>query len=167
MSAVTGFHGRAERTPRRSLKALVGAGDRIALVTLPFVIVGLALNVVYPSVFEVGGPRPWLQALSVVVLAVGVLAWAWSAVLILVRVPKDELITSGPYAVVKHPLYTSVALLVLPWLGFLLGSWLGAAIGVVLYTASRRYAPREEARLAAEFGPAWEAYCRGVKIPRL
>jgi protein-S-isoprenylcysteine O-methyltransferase Ste14 len=34
--------------------------------------------------------------------------------------------------VVKHPLYTGVAFLVLPWLGFLFNSWLGAAIGVIL-----------------------------------
>ena len=29
----------------------------------------------------------------------------------------------------KHPLYTIVALLVLPWIGFLLNTWLGALIG--------------------------------------
>lgn len=33
----------------------------------------------------------------------------------------------------KHPLYTAVALLVLPWLGFLLNTWLGALVGVVPY----------------------------------
>ena len=33
------------RSARRSLKALVGVGDRIGLFTLPFLIVGLILNV--------------------------------------------------------------------------------------------------------------------------
>jgi hypothetical protein len=37
----------------------------------------------------------------------------------------------------KHPLYTAVALLVVPWLGFLLDTWLGAVIGEGLYLASR------------------------------
>jgi protein-S-isoprenylcysteine O-methyltransferase Ste14 len=68
---------------------------------------------------------------------------------------------------VKHPLYTSVALLVLPWLGFLLDTWLGALIGIVLYVASRLLAPGEEADLAGQFGPEWDAYCRRVKVPRL
>jgi protein-S-isoprenylcysteine O-methyltransferase Ste14 len=46
------------------------------------------------------------------------------------KVPRRELITNGPYAIVKHPLYTGVALLVLPWIGFISNTWLGAVIGV-------------------------------------
>jgi protein-S-isoprenylcysteine O-methyltransferase Ste14 len=88
-------------------------------------------------------------------------------VLIVTRVPRGELITEGPFALVKHPLYTSVALLVLPWLGFLLNTWLGAAIGLILYAASRKYAPEEEAELARTFKSAWEQYRQSVKIPWL
>ena len=135
--------------------------------TLPFVVVGVLLNVVYPSVFEVGGPPDWLRAISLVVLIPGLLVWLWSVVLILRRVPRGELITTGPFAWAKHPIYTSVALLVLPWAGFLLDTWLGAALGVVLYATSRRYAPAEEAELAERFDTAWDEYARSVKIPWL
>lgn len=106
-------------------------------------------------------------AVSAVVLAVGVVVWAWSVLLILTRVRAGELVTTGPYSLVKHPLYTSVALLVLPWLGFLLGTWLGALIGIALYAGSRLFAPAEEADLAGRFGLEWAAYCRRVKIPWL
>jgi protein-S-isoprenylcysteine O-methyltransferase Ste14 len=58
-----------------------------------------------------------------------------------------------------------VALLVLPWIGFLLNTWLGALIGVVLYIASRLFAPEEETRLAETFGPAWDEYGRKVAVP--
>ena len=78
--------------------------------------------------------------------------------------PRGRLITGGPYAWVKHPLYTAVALLVLPWPGFLLNTWLGALIGAALYLASRRFAPAEEAELSRTFGEAWQAYGRGVKV---
>ena len=73
----------------------------------------------------------------------------------------------GPYAWVKHPIYTSVGLLVLPWLGFLLNTWVGAVIGIALYVASRRYAPTEEAVLAETFGAAWDRYTRTVRLPWL
>jgi len=66
---------------------------------------------------------------------------------------------------VKPPLYTSVALLVLPWIGFLLNTWLGAALGIVLYAGDRIFAPEEEAALARSFGTRWETYRRAVKIP--
>jgi protein-S-isoprenylcysteine O-methyltransferase Ste14 len=119
----------------------------------------------FPAVFEVGGPPAWLWTLSIVVLAVGVVMWVWSVALIVTRVPNGELITTGPFAVVRHPLYTSVSLLVLPWLGFLLDTWLGLALGIVLYLASRRYEPAEEAELAATFGASWDRYRDTVRFP--
>lgn len=155
------------RTPRVTLKELVGSGDRIALVTMPVAVVGVILNVAYPSFFEVGGASDALRIVSLVVLVVGVTIWLWSAVLILRKVPRGELITTGPFAVVKHPIYTSVALLVLPWGGFLANTWLGALIGIVLYVASRLFAPEEEVRLAETFGSAWDEYCDAVKLPWL
>ena len=147
-----------------NLKALVGSGDNIALFAFPFLMLGLVLNIAFPAAFRVGGPPAALAAVSAAVLAVGVVAWAWSAVLIARRVPKRELITDGPFSLVKHPLYTGVALLVLPWLGFLCDTWLGAALGVVLYAASRIFEPAEEAALARTFGAAWTRYSRTVRI---
>ena len=67
----------------------------------------------------------------------------------------------------KHPLYSAVALLVIPWLGFLLNTWLGVLVGVVMYIGSRMFAPTEEAVLAAGFGAAWTEYVNEVKIPWL
>ncbi len=160
----------AERpTPARrlNLKVLVGSGDRIGSLVLPFLVVGVVANVLWPSFFSVGGPSDALRALSIAMLIPGVMLWIWSVVLILTKVPKGELITSGPFALVKHPLYTSVALLVLPSVGFLLNTWLGALIGAVLYIGSRRYAPAEERALSETFGARWDAYCADVKIPWL
>ena len=150
-----------------NLKALVGSGDRIGLCTLPFLIVGLVLNVAYPAVFAVGGPPVVLRVAAVTVLIVGVAVWAWSVALIVTKVPRGELITSGPYAVVKHPIYTAVALLVLPSIGLLFNTWLGAAIGVVLYLAARIFSPAEEAELSKRFGAAWQEYRASVRIPWL
>ncbi len=146
------------------LKTLVGSGDKIALSTLPFVIAGFALQFAAPSVLSIPGSDP-LTLLGAVLLMLGLIAWAWSAVLILTKVPGHELITSGPFALVKHPLYTGVALLVLPGLGLLLGNWLGPLFGVVLYVMARVFARDEERDLAAAFGPAWEDYARSVRFP--
>ena len=149
------------------LKDLMGSGDRIMLLTAPFLVVGLVLNILFPSWFDVGGPSTVQKVISIIILVPGVVIWAWSVILILTDVPKKKLITTGPYALVKHPLYTSVALLVLPWVGYLLNTWLGLVVGVVLYIASRLYSPAEEAGLAQTFGPAWEAYRRKVLLPWL
>ncbi len=152
---------------KMNLKTLVGSGDKIMLITLPFLVIGLALNILFPGWFSVGGPPLWLTVISLVILAPGVVLWLWSVALVLIKVPRKQLITRGPYALVKHPLYTSVALLVLPWLGFLLNSWLGALVGLVLYLASRRFSPAEEMELARSFGAEWEEYRNKVQFPWL
>jgi protein-S-isoprenylcysteine O-methyltransferase Ste14 len=146
------------------LKALVGSGEKIGLLTLPFLIVGLIINIIKPSLFYVGGPSTVLKIISIVMLIPGIVIWAWSVFLILTKVPQKELITSGPYFLVKHPLYTGVALLVLPWVGFLFNTWLGALVGVVLYLGSRLFSPEEEKILANTFGPTWDEYRKKVII---
>ena len=149
------------------LKALVGSGEKIGLLTSPFLIVGMVLNILFPTFFHVGGPSKVLKVVSMIILIPGVTIWIWSVVLILTKVPKKELITSGPYRLVKHPLYTGVALMVLPWVGALVNTWLGALIGMVVYVGSRLFSPEEEEILAETFGPAWDKYCSTVKIPWL
>jgi len=149
------------------LKVLVGSGDKIGLLTLPFVIIGLILNIMFPSLFNVGGPSIVLKTISIIILIPGITIWIWSTVLILIKVPQQKLITNGPYSLVKHPLYAGVALLVLPWIGFLFNTWLGVLIGIVLYIASRVFSPEEEAILSKTFGTTWDEYCHKVKIPWL
>jgi protein-S-isoprenylcysteine O-methyltransferase Ste14 len=150
-----------------SLKALIGSGDRIALFTVPIALVVLALWAMDQSRFAVDGTAPVARAITLAILAVGLVGWAWSAVLILTRVPKGELITSGPFAVVKHPLYTSVGLLVLPAIGILIGTWLGLVIGLTLYVGARLFAPAEERDLRGRFGVRWDAYEQRVLLPWL
>ena len=149
----------------RLVGQLVGSGDKVMLTALPFLVLGGVLNLFFPSVFAVGGPPFVLQVIATALLAVGLVVWAWSAFLILVRVPRGELITGGPFAVVKHPLYTGVALLVLPFGGILLNTWLGIVVGAALYVGTRRFAPEEERELAGAFGERWNTYTRAVLLP--
>jgi protein-S-isoprenylcysteine O-methyltransferase Ste14 len=156
--------------PARSaldLRRLVGRGDRIALFAVPFVLAGAALQMADPAVLAVDGSSTAVRAIAILTLAVGLLGWVWSVGLILWHVPRGELIKSGPYAVAKRPLYTSVALLVLPAIGILLDTWLGAIIGVAVYAGSRLFSPAEEAQLRQQFGTDWDAYARSVWLPWL
>ncbi len=148
------------------LKILVGNGGKIMLFTLPFLVIGIILNIMFPDFFTVGHSI-LLKIISIIFLITGLINWIWSVILILTKVSKKELMTSGPYAIVKHPLYTGVALLVLPWLGFLLNTWIGVPVGIILYIGTRIYAPAEEEILAKIFGERWNNYCSKVKLPWL
>jgi protein-S-isoprenylcysteine O-methyltransferase Ste14 len=148
------------------LKVLVGSGSRIMGLTLPFAALGVVANILRPQWFALGIGLGGLVA-GIVLLAIGVPMWLASVALILIRVPQKKLITTGPFAVVLHPLYTSVALLVVPGIGLVLDSWVGAGIGAVLYVASRLFSPREEEILEKVFPSDYAAYRRKVLIPWL
>jgi len=149
-----------------NVKALVGAGDRIMLLTLPFAVAGVAANIAWPGAFRMGLGITG-QAVGIALLAMGVTLWLWSVGQILVNVPRGRLITTGPFALLLHPIYTSVALLVIPGCGLVLDSWVGFAIGAVLYVSSRLFAVREERQLAQAFPTEYPAYRARVILPWL
>ncbi len=148
------------------LKVLVGSGDRIMSLTLPFIVIGVAANILWPSVFTLGFGQGGLIA-GIVLLVVGVPVWFTGVAQVLVNVPKKRLITTGPFAVVPHPMYTAVSLLVFPGLGLLFDTWVGAGIGVVLYVSSRIFSPAEDRILAEVFPKEYAEYRQRVLMPWL
>ena len=72
-----------------------------------------------------------------------------------------ELITSGPYALVRHPIYTGL-LFALIGSALARGEWRGV-LGVALIFAALWFKLRLEERwMREQFGPAYEAYSRKV-----
>ena len=149
------------------LQLLVGSGRKIGIFFLPFLLVGLTLNIFFPEFFGIGGPPFTWYCISILVLVVGIVNWIWTIVLLLTKVPRKELICTGPYALVKHPLYLGMAFLVIPWIGFLLNTWLGVILGFVMYLGSKIYSPQEEKILLSIFGKKWDDYCHKVLLPWL
>jgi protein-S-isoprenylcysteine O-methyltransferase Ste14 len=80
---------------------------------------------------------------------------------------EHRLIRSGPYAVVRHPMYFGLILAAVGSL-FLYQTWTGAFFVVCGLSVIRR-ALREEEVLAKTFGSEWAGYCRRVPMlfPRL
>ncbi len=145
---------------------LVGAGDRVIAGMLPVAVAGIVANVVWPQLFRMGFGAAGLAA-GIVLLTLGVPFWLWAVAQILVYVPRGRLITSGPFALVLHPIYVSVALLVMPGVGLVLDTWVGFPIGGALYVSSRIFATREERKLAAHFPAEYPRYRARVLVPWL
>jgi len=72
-----------------------------------------------------------------------------------------ELITSGPYAIVRHPIYAG---LLLAFVGSAMarGEWRGVlAVAIALWALWRKLR-FEERWMREQFGEAYQAYCRRV-----
>ncbi len=149
-----------------TLRTLIGSGHKIMAATLPFAAVAVAAAMLWPRVFAL--PRgPGVVVVGAVLLVIGVPMWLASVIQVAVHVPRGELITTGPFAIVRHPLYTSVALLVIPGAGLLFGSWVGLPIGAVLYVFSRAWSVEEEKELRRVFAADYERYRSRVLLPWL
>jgi len=133
-----------------------------------------------PEVVPFGGKGLWpLAAVAFLslALAVGAIAlvvaakkhlgrqWALAARV----VEGHKLVTDGPFAVVRHPIYLAMGLLLLsPVIGF--SSWLGAGLSIALFAAGTVLRIRaEEDVLAQAFGREYAEYRERVPafLPRL
>lgn len=78
-----------------------------------------------------------------------------------------RLITYGPFAIVRHPMYAGIILAAVGGL-LIYRTWTPLFVTVVFLGLAVR-ARREEQALAVEFGEEWEAYCRRVPgwVPRI
>jgi protein-S-isoprenylcysteine O-methyltransferase Ste14 len=148
------------------LRKLIGAGDRIIGGVLPVAAAVIAANAVWPRAFGMHTGLAGLVA-GIVLIALGGFPWLWAVAQILVYVPRNRLITTGPFAVVLHPIYTFVALLVIPGVRLVLDTWAGFAIGAALYLSSRIFAPSEEKQLAVSFSAEYPSYRARVLSPWL
>ena len=118
---------------------------------------------------------PWLRGAGFGLGLASVVFWTWVQAVLgthwsaqLQLREEHHLVTAGPYARIRHPLYTAM-------FGFGLGlalvssNWVfvGLALLIVAGTAAR--VPREEHMLVEEFGEEYRAYVRrtGRFFPRL
>ncbi len=121
-----------------------------------------------PRVFGLG-----ILGSVVTVLGVVFAMWArycigtnWSSAIAIRE--NHELIQSGPYRWIRHPIYTGI--ITAAWGTALVVGQLGAFIGVILITMGFAFKSRqEEVNLYATFGELWTQHRRrtGMFLPRM
>ena len=128
----------------------------VALVVMAFV---------HPFDWRLPLPRGWRwTGLVLASASLGLWFWThetlgrfWSAKL---RVRDDHrLIVSGPYARVRHPMYSAIV----GWaagLGLLIASWLPLAFAALAAVLFLGRAPREEKMMIEQFGDEYRAYMK-------
>jgi|SRR5215467_13389901 len=149
---------------------------------LTVVVVVVAFNLLFGDLMRVGPLRlrfvpaePWIEWIGIALTWVGVAVAVWARYCLGVywsaRVTLKEghqLIRSGPYAFVRHPIYTGM-LVAAVGAALVVGEWRGIVAVILLLAAHSRKAMREEALLTKEFGEEYTSYRKhtGFLFPRL
>ena len=74
------------------------------------------------------------------------------------------LVTSGPFAVSRNPIYLGNTMVLVGLAAAFGNAWFLPAAGVAVLAVTEMAIRREEAHLAARFGSAWVAYA--ARVPR-
>ena len=140
-----------------------GIGPKLALITLPYVILSIAVAQRDPeflalSFFNAAAA----QLAGLLLLAVGVVFWLWSAIVFLAEFKKGHLITRGPYGLCRNPIYASFMVFVLPALSLIFRSGIILSIDLALYINFKMAIHGERLLLQQSFGEAYDAYSKRV-----
>lgn len=164
------FERRAKRvrvvTDRRSLSEIVGLVSALfGLAILPgfYVATGIPESADYPA-------RWWSVVLGAIIFALALwvfrrshkeLGRNWSITLEIRE--RHALVSGGPYALVRHPMYTSFMLMGLGQ-AFLLSNWVAGLAGLVGFAILFFLRVDKEERMMLEsFGPQYRTYMERTK----
>lgn len=119
-------------------------------------VLGILLAVLFAAVSR---PVPWALYLTTVIVVIGVAVRMWASGFIM---KNERLATNGPYALVRHPLYTGNILIVYAFAGAS-GVWwtfvVATAFFLFYYPTAIEY---EDRKLSEIFGDAWQAFAKNT-----
>jgi protein-S-isoprenylcysteine O-methyltransferase Ste14 len=150
--------GSSAATTKRSPLALLGIALQGVGFALAWSGVGRRGAAAVPVALATAGLVIGLGSAGLALVAVRHLGKQWALQARLVE--GHQLVTTGPYAYVRHPIYTAM-LGMLVATGLLTGALMPLAIGLVPFLVGTWIrTQREEALLRGQFGEAFEAYRR-------
>ena len=146
-----------------------GVGPKIAIPSLLLTLAVWAAASAWPEILVLRIPE-FLRSMGSLLIAIGLAVWVTGAFTVMRAYNRDELVTTGVFALVRHPVYAGWITFVFPGLALYTGAWPFAAIALLAYGIFTRQIHREEDYLAQHFGTPYLEYRRHVNavipIPR-
>jgi protein-S-isoprenylcysteine O-methyltransferase Ste14 len=127
------------------------------------IVLGLLLTQIWPMDLIPNSLIKHLIGWPMLILGAGICWWAvWEAGQLNIDTP-DRLLTTGPYAYSRNPMYVGWTMMYLGLLFLLNSIWLLIFLPVVLAHTHFYSVLREEQYLMQEFGEQFKVYCSSVR----
>jgi protein-S-isoprenylcysteine O-methyltransferase Ste14 len=123
---------------------------------------GIVLGLVWPLSLGWDGTWPLSIGIVLVVSGVGLMIWATAAAGTVRVADPDQLVTTGPYTIVRHPMYLGWTLVYLGLMIISSSAWL-LILFPVLAVWIHVETGREERRMIERFGSRYIEYRNGVR----
>src|ERR1039457_6188814 len=147
-----------------------GVGPKTFVPSFAYTLAAWGATSAWPGVFRLRWLPDVVVTAGVVLTAAGVVMWLVGAVTVMRASNRDQLVPSGVFALVRHPIYAAWITLIFPGLALLTRSWPMLITPWIAYAIFRRLIHREDEYLEQRFGQAYRDYrCRVnevIAVPR-
>jgi protein-S-isoprenylcysteine O-methyltransferase Ste14 len=144
--------------------SVMGVGGKIAIPTLLYMIVALAVSRFFRPSFRITGKHRSLRRAGIAMIAVGFSLNLVAAFAMLKANREDRLATGGLYRLFRDPMYVLQIFITLPGLFMLFNSWLVLTGIFPAYAAYRLFVKEEHRYLEARYGEAYREYLKTVLL---
>jgi protein-S-isoprenylcysteine O-methyltransferase Ste14 len=136
-----------------------GIGPKITLSVIVYAALAGAATYTWPDACLLRRvPHGVFLVLGTLLLLIGVPMWLAAAVSVMRAYNRDQLVTSGVFAVCRHPLYAAWIVLIAPGLTLLTRSWPLMITPLVGYAVFKLLIHEEDDYLEKRFGSAYLEY---------
>lgn len=142
-----------------------GVGPKMAVITLLYTGILLALHYSFPGIFTLSlVPATLIWLLSALLLCIGFPFLIISAKTIKAVYQQDQLYTKGVYRLCRHPLYASFIFFIAPGIVLLFRSWLLLTVPLFLYVVFRLLIRVEERYLSERYTADFIEYRQNTNL---
>lgn len=143
--------------------SLWGIGPTLLLTGAVYFLIAMLFTNMYPDRFNIPYvPRLLAVAYAIKLLIGGGLLYIQALRTFWQRHKKGYLVTTGPFALCRNPIYASIILLIVPALALLLNSWFALTTSIVMYIIFKLLIRTEYRHLQSRFGQEYLDYAKKV-----
>lgn len=102
--------------------------------------------------------QPAVVTLAVILILIGVPIWLIGAITVMRAYNRDQLLTSGVFGLVRHPMYAAWIVLILPGIALLTARWPFLLMPLVAYAVFKAVIHTEDEYLQTRFGQSYSDY---------
>lgn len=137
-------------------QSFLGQGPKMFRPAAVWVVISGVAAWLLPEVFRITSSGTAMAGWMLIV--VGAILYGWSGMRMRTAVNEGRLDTGGPFAVVRHPMYTAWILFLFPGIALASGAWMILGSAVIAWLAFRRWGAVEEQDLVVLFGDEYREY---------
>ncbi|MCG8572205.1 MAG: isoprenylcysteine carboxylmethyltransferase family protein [Spirochaetes bacterium] len=147
-----------------------GIGKKLEYIGIPYGVLCVFLTFFFQPVFFITKQfNIYLFSVGLVLLIIGLIGHVIAAVAMVKGFKEKKLLTSGIFALSRHPMYTTLILFIIPGTGLLINSWLFLTGVVLLLILFFLFIKEEEQYLREKFAEEFVEYKKktGILLPKI